>query len=202
MGGEGLTQATRMAILNANYVARRLDSHFPVLYKGTKGMVAHECIIDLRPLKSSSGIEVEDVAKRLIDYGYHAPTVSFPVAGTLMVEPTESESKEELDRFCEAMISIRAEIQEVELGLADRQDNVLKNAPHPAAIVTADEWTHAYDRRKAAFPAPWTLEHKFWPAVSRVNNAAGDRNLVCACPPIDAYAEAEYRRGAGRNPGR
>jgi glycine dehydrogenase len=188
MGSEGLTEATRIAILNANYIARRLDTYFPVLYKGANGMVAHECILDLRHLKSSAGIEVEDVAKRLMDYGYHAPTVSFPVAGTLMIEPTESESKEELDRFCDAMVAIRMEIEEVENGLADRENNVLKNAPHTSEVVTADEWTRPYSRAKAAYPAEWIKGHKFWPAVSRVNNAAGDRNLVCACPPIEEYA--------------
>ena len=189
MGGEGLTHATKVAILNANYIARRLEEYYPVLYKGKNGMVAHECILDLRPLKMSSGIEVEDVAKRLVDYGYHAPTVSFPVAGTLMVEPTESEAKDELDRFCNAMISIRTEIQEVEIGLADKTDNVLKNAPHTAVVVIADEWSRSYSREKAAYPSDWTREHKFWPYVGRVNNAAGDRNLVCACPPVEAYAE-------------
>ncbi len=190
MGGEGLTLATKVAILNANYMARRLEEHYPVLYKGSGGMVALECILDLRPLKASSGVEVEDVAKRLIDYGFHAPTVSFPVAGTLMIEPTESESKEELDRFCNAMIAIRGEIAEIESGAADRENNVLKHAPHTAAVVMSDAWDRPYSRERAAFPAPWVREWKFWPAVGRVNNAAGDRNLVCACPPIEAYAEA------------
>jgi glycine dehydrogenase len=189
MGGEGLTLATKVAILNANYMARRLEEHYPVLYKGSNGMVAHECILDLRPLKGNSGVEVEDVAKRLIDYGFHAPTVSFPVAGTLMIEPTESESKDELDRFCDAMIAIRAEIQEIELGLADRENNVLHHAPHTAAVVTADTWDRPYSREKAAFPASWVREYKFWPFVGRVNNAAGDRNLICACIPIDEYVE-------------
>ena len=187
MGPQGLTHATRVAILNANYIARRLDEHYPVLYRGAKGSVAHECIVDLRQLKGSAGVEVEDVAKRLIDYGYHAPTVSFPVPGTLMIEPTESEAKDEIDRFCDAMISIRAEIQEIEIGLADRADNVLKNAPHTAAATINGEWNHQYDRQKGAYPAPWTVENKFWPAVGRVNNAAGDRNLICSCPPIEAY---------------
>jgi len=190
MGGEGLTMATKVAILNANYMARRLDEHYPVLYKGANGMIAHECIIDLRQLKSASGVEVEDVAKRLIDYGFHAPTVSFPVAGTLMIEPTESESKQELDRFCNAMIAIRAEIQEIELGIADREQNVLHNAPHTVEVITSDDWSRPYSREKAAFPAAWTRERKFWPAVGRVNNAVGDRNLVCSCLPIDAYEEA------------
>jgi glycine dehydrogenase len=189
MGAEGLTHATKVAILNANYVAKRLEEHYPVLYRGTEGTVAHECIVDLRPLRQSSGVEVEDVAKRLMDYGFHAPTVSFPVAGTMMIEPTESEALAELDRFCEAMILIREEIREIEQGIADRRDNLLKNAPHTAAAVTADEWTHPYGRERAAFPAEWVRERKFWPHVARVNNAAGDRNLVCACPPVDMYAQ-------------
>ncbi|HEY4303902.1 MAG TPA: aminomethyl-transferring glycine dehydrogenase [Gemmatimonadaceae bacterium] len=190
MGGTGLTQATKIAILNANYIAKRLEDHYPVLYKGKNGTVAHECIVDPRPLKTSAGVEVEDIAKRLMDYGFHAPTVSFPVAGTLMIEPTESESKYELDRFCEALISIRAEIAEIEMGVADRNDNPLKNAPHPLMRVASDKWEHAYGRDKAAFPAPWTRESKFWPAVGRVESAYGDRNLVCSCLPTDAYAEA------------
>jgi glycine dehydrogenase len=189
MGGEGLTHATKVAILNANYIARRLDEHYPVLYRGANGTVAHECIVDMRQLKGSAGIEVEDIAKRLMDYGFHAPTVSFPVAGTMMIEPTESEALPELDRFIDAMIRIREEIREIEAGVADRQDNVLKNAPHTAAMVMADAWTHAYGREKAAFPAEWVRERKFWPHVARVNNAAGDRNLVCSCPPVDMYAQ-------------
>jgi glycine dehydrogenase len=189
MGGEGLTRATQNAILNANYVARRLEPHYPVLYRGRKGRVAHECILDLRGLKKSAGIEVEDVAKRLMDYGFHAPTVSFPVAGTMMVEPTESESKGELDRFCEAMIAIRQEIREVEEGRAPREGNVLKNAPHTARVVMADQWERPYSREKAAFPAPWVREHKFWPTVARLNNVLGDRKLICSCPPIEDYQE-------------
>jgi glycine cleavage system P protein (glycine dehydrogenase) len=189
MGGAGLTMASKIAILNANYVAKRLEEHYPVLYKGQNGMIAHECIIDPRPLKSSSGIDVEDIAKRLMDYGFHAPTVSFPVAGTLMIEPTESESKTELDRFCDALIAIREEIREIELGIADRQDNVLKNAPHPMARIVSDNWSHAYGRERAAFPAAWTRAHKFWPSVGRVESAYGDRNLVCSCLPTDAYAD-------------
>src|SRR5438874_2029175 len=188
MGGEGLTYATKMAILNANYIAKRLEPHYPVLYKGANGLVAHECIVDPRALKTSAGVDVEDIAKRLMDYGFHAPTVSFPVAGTLMIEPTESEPKEELDRFCDALIAIREEIREIELGTADRQDNPLKHAPHPVSRVLADDWSHAYGRERAAFPAPWTREHKFWPAVGRVESAYGDRNLVCACPPVEEYA--------------
>ena len=187
MGAEGLTYATKVAILNANYAAHRLEEHYPVLYRGQNGTVAHECIVDLRPLRQASGVEVEDVAKRLIDYGFHAPTVSFPVAGTMMIEPTESESKEEIDRFCDAMIAIREEIREIELGILDRRDNPLKNAPHTTDVVTADEWEHAYSRQRAAYPAPWVREKKFWPFVGRVNNALGDRNLVCACPPVEMY---------------
>jgi glycine dehydrogenase len=188
MGAEGLKLATEIAILNANYMARRLADHYPVLYKGRNGTVAHECIVDTRFLRSSSGVEVEDIAKRLMDYGFHAPTVSFPVAGTLMIEPTESEPKAELDRFCDAMISIREEAREVELGMMDREDNPLKRAPHTIEAVTADAWDRPYPRERAAFPAPWTREHKFWPAVGRVESAFGDRNLVCACPPLEAYA--------------
>jgi glycine dehydrogenase len=188
MGGAGLTKATKVAILNANYIAKRLEAHYPVLYKGRNGTVAHECILDTRPLKQSAGIDVEDIAKRLMDYGFHAPTVSFPVAGTLMVEPTESESREELDRFCDALISIREEIREIEMGIMDRQNNPLKNAPHTMHRVMASEWDRPYPRERAAFPAPWTRDFKFWPAVGRVESAYGDRNLVCSCPPTDAYA--------------
>ncbi|WP_246844622.1 aminomethyl-transferring glycine dehydrogenase [Hydrocoleum sp. CS-953] len=188
MGADGLTDATKIAILNANYIAQRLNDYYPVLYKGKYGFIAHECILDLRPLKKSAGIEVEDIAKRLMDYGFHAPTVSWPVAGTIMVEPTESESKEELDRFCDAMISIRQEIEEIETGKADKEDNLLKNAPHTAESLMVDEWKHGYSRQRAAYPAPWTREHKFWPAVGRVDNAFGDRNFVCSCLPIEAYS--------------
>ena len=187
MGGSGLTEATKVAILNANYIAFRLEEHFPVLYRGRNGRVAHECIVDPRALKGTSGVEVEDIAKRLIDYGFHAPTVSFPVAGTLMIEPTESESKEELDRFCDALIAIRDEIRQIEAGMLNRDDNPLKNAPHTADVVVSDSWNHAYSREQAAFPAPWTRDRKFWPAVSRVDNAFGDRNLVCACPPVEEW---------------
>jgi len=189
MGGDGLRRATEVAILNANYVAKLLEKHYPVLYKGKNGTIAHECIVDPRALKAASGVEVEDIAKRLMDYGFHAPTVSFPVAGTLMIEPTESEAKVELDRFCDALIAIREEIREVESGLADRADNVLKNAPHPMTRVIADTWTHAYSREKAAFPAPWTRERKFWPNVGRIESAYGDRHLVCACVPTEAYTD-------------
>ena len=178
MGGAGLTQATRMAILNANYIARRLDPYFPLLYKGKSGFVAHECIADLRQYKS---VTVEDVAKRLMDYGFHAPTISFPVPGTMMIEPTESESKEELDRFCDALIAIHGEIQEIESGKVDRQNNLLKNAPHTAMAVVKEPWDRPYSRERAAFPAPWTREQKYWPSVGRIDNVWGDRNLVCTC---------------------
>ena len=187
MGGEGLALATKIAILNANYMAHRLEAHYPVLYKGENGRVAHECIIDTRVVKATSGVEVEDIAKRLMDYGYHAPTMSFPVAGTMMIEPTESESKAELDRFCDAMIAIREEITEIEQGILDRADNPLKHAPHTMDVVISDTWSRGYSREKAAFPADWTRERKFWPAVSRVDNAYGDRNIVCSCPPIEDY---------------
>ncbi|MCC3457693.1 MAG: aminomethyl-transferring glycine dehydrogenase [Microcoleus sp. PH2017_29_MFU_D_A] len=187
MGGVGLTEATKVAILNANYMAQRLESYYPVLYKGKSGLVAHECILDLRLLKKTAGIEVDDIAKRLMDYGYHAPTVSWPVAGTVMVEPTESESKQELDRFCDAMIAIRGEIAEIENGNVDAQNNVLKNAPHTAESLMVDEWNHPYTRAEAAYPTPWTREYKFWPAVGRIDNAFGDRNFVCSCLPMEAY---------------
>lgn len=188
MGAAGLTEATKVAILNANYIARRLEQYYPVVYKGKAELVAHECILDLRSLKKTAGIEVDDVAKRLMDYGFHAPTVSWPVAGTIMVEPTESESKEELDRFCDAMIRIRREIEEIELGKIDPQNNVLKNAPHTAEALITTEWKHSYSREQAAYPAPWTREHKFWPTVGRIDNAFGDRNFVCSCLPMEAYA--------------
>ena len=188
MGAEGLTRASKVAILNANYMAKRLEEHYPVLYKGKNGTVAHECIIDPRAFKASAGVDVEDIAKRLMDYGFHAPTVSFPVAGTLMIEPTESESKAELDRFCDALIAIREEIRDIELGKADRMNNPLKNAPHTLESVLSSAWDRPYTREQAAFPAPWTREWKFWPAVARVESAFGDRNLVCACPPVEEYA--------------
>lgn len=189
MGGAGLRRASQLAILNANYIARRLEEHYPVLYTGTNGLVAHECILDLRPLKDSSGISVDDVAKRLIDFGFHAPTMSFPVAGTLMIEPTESESKEELDRFCDAMIRIRNEIRAVETGALDAEDNPLKNAPHTAAELVG-EWAHPYSREQAVYPTASLVEGKYWPPVGRVDNVYGDRNLVCACPSIEAYQDA------------
>jgi len=189
MGAAGLTDATRIAILNANYVAKRLEAHFPVLYRGNQGLVAHECIIDLRAWKDH-GIEVEDAAKRLMDFGFHAPTMSWPVAGTFMIEPTESESKAELDRFCDALMAIHGEMQAVAHGEADAADNPLKHAPHTAQVIAATEWPHAYSRDTAAFPAPWTRESKFWPAVGRVDNVYGDRNLVCSCVGMEAFAEA------------
>jgi len=189
MGPDGLAAATKAAILNANYVARRLGRFFPVLYRGLSGLVAHECIVDLRGWKRH-GVEAEDAAKRLMDYGYHAPTLSFPVPGTFMIEPTESETKAELDRFCDAMIAIHGEMQAVASGEADRSNNPLKNAPHTAKVVCADEWDRPYPRELAAFPAPWTRASKFWPAVGRVDNVYGDRNLVCSCAGMEAYAEA------------
>ncbi|HEU4586309.1 MAG TPA: glycine dehydrogenase (aminomethyl-transferring), partial [Gemmatimonadaceae bacterium] len=164
-----------------------LAPSYPVLYQGVHGTVAHECIIDPRAFKGSAGVDVEDIAKRLMDYGFHAPTVSFPVAGTLMIEPTESESKAELDRFCDALIQIREEIREIEEGTLDRKDNPLKNAPHTQRGTISDSWAHPYSRERAAFPARWTLDWKFWPSVARIESAYGDRNLVCACPPIEAY---------------
>jgi glycine dehydrogenase len=187
MGPEGLKRATEVAILNANYVAARLHEHFPVFYRGKRGRVAHECILDTRAVKRTGGIEVDDIAKRLVDYGFHAPTMSFPIAGTLMVEPTESEPKAELDRFCDALIAIRGEIRAVEEGRMSREDNPLKNAPHTAQSVTATEWAHPYSREQGAFPTAATRARKFWPAVGRINNAQGDRNLVCTCPPVEEY---------------
>ncbi len=190
MGGEGLTNATKFAIFNANYIKNRLENHYKILYTGANGRCAHEMIVDCRDFKKA-GIEVEDIAKRLMDYGFHAPTVSFPVAGTLMIEPTESETKEELDRFVEALIEIRNEIREVEEGSADKEMNVLKYAPHTAAVITADEWSRPYSRQKAAYPLPYVKEVKFWPSVGRVDNAYGDRNLVCSCLPMEDYSKAE-----------
>jgi glycine dehydrogenase len=190
MGGDGLTNATRYAILNANYIKARLQDHFPVLYTGANGRCAHEMILDCRSFKSF-GIEVTDIAKRLMDYGFHAPTVSFPVAGTVMVEPTESEPKHELDRFCDAMIAIRHEIADVAEGVSDKTDNPLKNAPHTAAVITGNEWEHTYSRQKAAFPLPYVAAYKFWPSVGRVNDTHGDRTLICSCPPLEDYAFEE-----------
>jgi glycine dehydrogenase len=191
MGAAGLALATKVAILNANYIANRLHPHFPVLYRGSKGRVAHECIIDLRPLKEASGITPEDVAKRLVDYGFHAPTMSFPVVDTLMIEPTESESRREIDRFCDAMIAIRAEIGEVEAGTWPLDDNPVRNAPHVPGGLLGQTWNHAYDQATAFHPGQHPLwEDKYWPPVARVDNVFGDRNLVCSCPPMEAWQEA------------
>jgi glycine dehydrogenase len=189
MGAAGLRKATQVALLSANYIAKRLAPYYPTLYAGRNGYVAHECILDLRPLKDASGISAEDVAKRLMDYGFHAPTLSFPVAGTLMVEPTESEPKIELDRFIEAMIAIRNEIRTVEEGRVDRDDNPLRNAPHTAAMVTAEAWEHDYSRETAAFPVAHLKRQKYWPPVARVDNAYGDRNVMCSCIPLAVYAD-------------
>jgi glycine dehydrogenase len=189
MGASGLLDATRVAILNANYIAHRLAPHYPVLYTGADGLVAHECIIDLRPITSASGVTVDDVAKRLIDYGFHAPTMSFPVAGTLMIEPTESEDLLELDRFCDALIAIRREIDRVQAGDYAGDDNPLRGAPHPAADVVTDDWSHTYSREEAAFPVAALRTDKYWPPVSRIDNAYGDRNVMCSCPPISAYED-------------
>jgi glycine dehydrogenase len=188
MGADGLTEATKIAILNANYMAKKLESYYPVLYQGKNGLVAHECILDLRSLKKTAQIEIDDVAKRLMDYGFHAPTVSWPVAGTIMVEPTESESKQELDRFCDALIAIREEVAAIESGTMDIHDNLLKNAPHTAESLIIGEWKHPYSREQAAYPAPWNKEYKFWPSVGRIDAAFGDRNFVCSCLPMEAYS--------------
>jgi glycine dehydrogenase len=188
LGAKGLELATSYAILNANYMKARLEKAYTILYTGKNGTCAHEFIIDLRPFKASAGIEAEDVAKRLIDYGFHAPTMSFPVAGTIMIEPTESEDMAELDRFCDALLSIHAEIKAIENGSFDKVDNPLKNAPHTQHVICADEWNHAYSRQVAAFPLPYVQQNKFWPSVARVNNTHGDRNLVCTCEPVASYA--------------
>jgi glycine dehydrogenase len=191
MGREGILKATQAALLNANYLSRRLDDHYPTLYTGRNGLVAHECILDVRPLEKASGVSAEDIAKRLIDFGFHAPTLSFPVAGTLMVEPTESESLHELDRFIDAMIQIREEIRAIEDGRLDREDNPLKHAPHTAAAVSASEWTHAYPRELAAYPPASLKQVKYWPPVARVDNVYGDKHVFCSCVPIDAFKEDE-----------
>ena len=188
MGGEGLTKATQVAILNANYMAKRLSKYYSVLFTGKNGMAAHEFILDLRPFKKSADVEVEDVAKRLMDYGFHAPTISWPVPGTMMIEPTESESKAELDRYCDALILIRQEIAEIEEGGLPHANNPLKHAPHTIDAIAQTEWPHPYSREQAAFPAPWLRDHKFWPTVSRIDSVYGDRNLVCTCPPMDTYS--------------
>jgi glycine dehydrogenase len=192
MGGVGLAKATRVALLGANYIARSLGAHYPVLYSGRGGYVAHECILDLREIQRTTGVTAEDVAKRLIDYGFHAPTLSFPVAGTLMVEPTESESKRELDRFVEAMVAIREEIHAIARGELDRDDHPLRNAPHTAAAVTANDWPHGYTRERAAFPVARLERAKVWPPVGRVDNVYGDRHVVCSCPPMSSYARDEF----------
>jgi glycine dehydrogenase len=187
MGEEGLTKATQVAILNANYMAKRLSKYYAVLFTGKNDMAAHEFILDLRSFKKSADVEVEDVAKRLMDYGFHAPTISWPVPGTMMIEPTESESKAELDRYCDALISIRREIVDIEEGRLPRDNNPLKHAPHTIDSIAQSEWPHPYPREQAAFPAPWLRDHKFWPTVSRIDSAYGDRHLVCACPPMESY---------------
>ena len=189
MGSDGLKKATQVAILNANYLANKLGKHYPILYRGTNGYLAHEFIIDIRPIKEKSNINEEDIAKRLMDYGFHAPTMSWPVPGTMMIEPTESESKIELDKFCQAMISIKNEINEIVAGDMDPNDNPLKNAPHTAQYALSDNWDHSYSRLKACFPMPWQKDHKYWPPVGRVDNAYGDRNLVCTCPEIEEYID-------------
>ncbi|MEZ5168513.1 MAG: hypothetical protein R2695_19300 [Acidimicrobiales bacterium] len=188
MGAKGLTEATETAILNANYIAARLSDRYPVLYTGATGRVAHECILDTRVLKQETGIEVDDIAKRLIDYGFHAPTMSFPVAGTLMVEPTESEGKAEIDRFCDAMLAIHGEAMQVQAGAWPADDNPLVNAPHTAAEATAPEWSHPYSRDVAVFPDDRSRDTKYWPPVSRIDGVYGDRNLMCSCPPLEVLA--------------
>jgi glycine dehydrogenase len=190
MGAAGLKRASEVAILNANYIAARLRGAYPILYTGRSGMVAHECILDCRGFAAEAGIQVEDIAKRLQDFGFHAPTMSWPVAGTLMIEPTESESKSEIDRFCDAMIAIRGEIAAIAAGTFDRTDNPIKRAPHTAHEVSATDWPHTYSRETAAFPLPWIAASKYWPPVKRVDNVYGDRNLACTCTPLEAYAEA------------
>jgi len=187
MGGSGLTESTRLAILSANYIKESLKDHFPTLYTGKKGRCAHEMILACADFKRDAGVEVADIAKRLMDFGFHAPTTSFPVVETLMVEPTESETKAELDRFCEAMIAIRGEIDEIISGNVDKKDNVIKNAPHTAQAVVSSEWARSYSREQAVFPLPWVRDNKFWPSIGRVDNVYGDKNLICACPPIESY---------------
>jgi glycine dehydrogenase len=191
LGAAGVKKATEYAILNANYMKARLEKDFDILFTGHSGTCAHEFIVDLRPFKNSAGIEAEDVAKRLMDYGFHAPTLSFPVPGTIMIEPTESEDKGELDRFCDALLSIREEIREIEEGRADKKDNPLKNSPHTQLTICSDQWTRSYSREKAAFPLEYVKQNKFWPSVARVNNTVGDRNLICVCEPTSSYAEQE-----------
>ncbi len=187
MGADGLRRASQVAVLNANYMAKKIGEHFPIVYRGRGDLVAHEFIIDVRALKDSAGITPDDVAKRLMDFGFHAPTMSWPVAGTLMIEPTESEPKEELDRFCEAMAIIREEIREIEEGKIDRENNPLRRAPHTAAVIASDDWDRPYSRERGAYPAPWVRERKFWPPTGRIDNAYGDRNLICTCDPVESY---------------
>ena len=189
MGSEGLKLATKVAILNANYIANKLKDHYPILYKGSNGNVAHECIIDIRSIKSESGVTEEDIAKRLIDYGFHAPTMSWPVAGTIMIEPTESENLEEINKFCDAMLSIKDEIDKVDNGKFNKEDNPLKNAPHTYIELSADDWKHSYTRQQAAFPKKYLKDYKYWAPVARVDNVYGDRNLVCSCPSMDEYKD-------------
>jgi glycine dehydrogenase len=191
LGANGVKAATEYAILNANYMRARLQKEFDILYLGTNGTCPHEFIVDLRPFKKSAEVETEDVAKRLIDYGFHAPTMSFPVPGTIMIEPTESEDQGELDRFCDAMLEIRKEIRAIEEGKADKKDNVLKHAPHTQEVVISDHWNRPYSREEAAFPLPYVRNGKFWPSISRVNNTHGDRHLICTCEPVSSYSEAE-----------
>jgi glycine dehydrogenase len=187
LGAEGLKEVTKTAILNANYLKSKLEKHFPVLYQGKNGRIGHEFILNMSYFKDQGGIDVDDIAKRLMDYGFHAPTVSFPVHDTMMIEPTESEPKAELDRFIDAMIAIRKEMQDIEEGKLDKMDNPLKNAPHTALTVTSDSWNHKYSREQAAFPVPSLKKNKFWPSVGRINNTYGDRNIFCTCPPMEEY---------------
>ncbi|MFG0253935.1 MAG: glycine dehydrogenase (aminomethyl-transferring), partial [Rhodopirellula sp. JB053] len=184
----GLKKATQVAILNANYMAKRLSEHFDILYTDSNGYVAHEFIVDCRGFEKSAGVQIDDIAKRLMDYGFHGPTMSWPVPGTLMIEPTESESKDELDRFCDAMIAIREEIQSIQDGKLDAKDNPLKNAPHTVGEIGSDDWSHPYTREQAAWPKAWLRDAKFWPTVGRIDNTYGDRNLVCSCPPMEDYS--------------
>ena len=200
LGPRGLRQCSEVAILSANYMAARLKDHYPVLFTGAKGRVAHEFIIDLRGIEKGAGVSGEDVAKRLMDYGFHAPTMSFPVTGTLMIEPTESESRAELDRFCDALISIRGEITEVQAGTWPADNNPLCNAPHTAVCVMGDDWQYPYSRELAAYPAAWTRDHKYWPTVSRIDNGFGDRNLICSCPPMEELAAPETNTSCGLEP--
>jgi glycine dehydrogenase len=196
LGVYGLKRSTRVAILNANYMAHRLDPYYPVVYRGSNDRVAHECVVNLAPLKESSGVTVEDVAKRLVDYGFHAPTMSWPVPDSLMIEPTESESLDEIDRFCDALIQIREEIREIENGDADKEQNLLKNAPHSYHLLVEDNWDLPYSRQRAFFPTQEMRENKYWPPVGRVDNVYGDRHLVCTCPPLSDYEDTQTEQDA------